>query len=249
MPLGEQATFTLGLRLCLDQMLPEGFGLEQTVRLVEAFSAEGEVDYFSLDIGNNWNSPSYIPIPWHADHEWSSLAGVVKRATDLPVIYAGRVTEPAQAAGILSRGEADLVGMARAVMADEKFIVKSKAGRNAEIRPCLGLNECIHRKMVEGLPYACGVNPAFARESAGRPGPAAIPRSILVVGGGPAGSEAAALCAEQGHRVTLWERSETIGGALATARRTKRQPLRPLGRVAGRPTDAGRGQGADREGS
>ena len=209
--------FTFGLRLCLDQMLPNGISVEHTQRLVERFTAEGQVDYFSLDIGNNWNAPSYIPIGWHEDHEWSALAGQVKQATSLPVIYTGRVTRPEQAEGIIARGEADLVGIARATMADPEFVVKAREDRGDEIRPCLGLNECIHRKMVEGLPYSCGVNPAFARERIGRPPRAAAPRSLLVVGGGPAGSEAAALCAEQGHRVTLWERDARIGGALAVA--------------------------------
>ncbi len=209
--------FTFGLRLCLDQMLEGGFGVEHTQRLVETFTREGEIDYFSLDIGNNWNAPSYIPIGWHDDHEWAPLAGQIKRATHLPVIYTGRVTQPEQAAGIVARGEADLVGAARALMADDQFVTKARDQRADEIRPCLGLNECIHRKMVEGLTYACGVNPAFARERAGRPPRTLRAKSVLVIGGGPAGSEAAALCAEQGHRVQLWERASALGGALAVA--------------------------------
>ena len=209
--------FTLGLRLCLDQMLDGGFGVDECQRLVETFTAEGEVDYFSLDIGNNWNAPSYIPIAWHDDHEWSPLAGQVKSATHLPVVYAGRVTEPQHAADILNNGEADLVALARATMADSSFATKAKQNLLAEIRPCIGLNECIHRKMVEGVPYSCGISPQFGHEREGRPGPTADPKTILVIGGGPAGSEAAALCAEQGHTVELWERADALGGALSTA--------------------------------
>jgi 2,4-dienoyl-CoA reductase-like NADH-dependent reductase (Old Yellow Enzyme family) len=209
--------FTFGLRLCLDQMIDGGLGLDECQAIVAAFTAEGEVDYFSLDVGNNWDAPSYIPIAWHDDHEWSPLAGQVKAVTNLPVIYGGRVAEPGHAADILRDGHADLVAVARATMADPEFVAKARAGTAERIRPCIGLNDCIHRKLVDGLPYACGVNPMFARERVGRPGATAAPRRLLVIGGGPAGMEVAGLCAEQGHAVELWERSEHLGGALATA--------------------------------
>lgn len=213
---GTDRAFTFGLRLCLDQFLDGGLDIDDCCRLVEAFTAEGEIDYISLDIGNNWNSPSYIPIAWHDDHEWSPLAGRVTQATHLPVVYCGRVTEPAHATAIVEAGHADIVAIARATMADPEFATKAR-DRPLEIRPCIGLNECIHRKLVDGLPYACGVSPQFAREYEGRPGPTAHPRSILVVGGGPAGMEVAGLCGEQGHTVELWERAEHLGGALSTA--------------------------------
>ncbi|MCU0260075.1 MAG: hypothetical protein MUE78_03565, partial [Ilumatobacteraceae bacterium] len=162
--------FTLGLRLCLDQLLTGGLHIDDCCRLVEAFTAEGEIDYVSVDIGNNWNGPSYIPIAWHDDHEWSALAGQVKAATHLPVVYCGRVTEPEHAARVIAAGEADIVAVARATMADPDFAIKARHDRDDQIRPCIGLNDCIHRKLVDGLPFACGVNPAFARERVGRPG-------------------------------------------------------------------------------
>ena len=76
---GTDRSFTFGLRLCLDQLLAGGLTIDDCSSLVEAFTAEGEIDYVSLDIGNNWNAPSYLPIAWHDDHEWSSLAGQVKQ--------------------------------------------------------------------------------------------------------------------------------------------------------------------------
>ncbi len=209
--------FTFGLRLCLDQFLDGGLTVDDCCDLVQSFSTEGEIDYVSLDIGNNWNAPSYIPIAWHEDHEWSALAGQVKQATQLPVIYCGRVTEPAHANSVIEAGHADIVAIARATMADPQFAIKASEGRDAHIRPCIGLNECIHRKLVDGLPYACGVSPEFGRESEPRPEATKNPRSILVIGGGPAGMEVAGLCAEQGHRVELWEQSTALGGALTTA--------------------------------
>lgn len=211
--------FTFGLRLCLDQYLDGGIDLDECRRFIEAFTADGVVDYFSLDVGNNWNSPSYVPSGWHDDAEWAALCGQAKQATSLPVIYAGRVTTVEQAEAILAAGHADLVGMARATMADPTIVRKAQGLDPEPLRPCIGLNECIHRKQVESLPYACGVNVTFAREAqlADLPRRSTRPAAVLVVGGGPAGTELAALCAEHGHRVQLWEKRDHLGGMLAVA--------------------------------
>jgi NADPH-dependent 2,4-dienoyl-CoA reductase/sulfur reductase-like enzyme len=151
--------------------------------------------------------------------QWAELAGLAKQATHLPVIYAGRVTSPEQAEQVIAAGHADLVAMARATMADPRLVAKATGVDLDPIRPCIGLNECIHRKLIDGLPYACGVNPRFAREAqlTDRPTRASATKRVLVVGAGPAGSELAAQCAEQGHTVALWERNDEIGGALAVA--------------------------------
>ncbi len=208
---------TLGLRLCLDEMIDGGFGVEECAATVAAFTAEGTVDYFSLDVGNNWGDPSYVPNPWYDDYQWAPMCGQVKAATDRPVVYAGRVLDVAQAEAVLGAGHADIVAMARATMADPDIVAKTRTGGEAQVRPCIGLNECIHRKLVEGLVYACGVSPRFGREAEPEPPPPNATRSLLVVGGGPAGTELAALCAERGHDVTLWERNGYLGGALAVA--------------------------------
>jgi NADPH-dependent 2,4-dienoyl-CoA reductase/sulfur reductase-like enzyme len=208
---------TLGLRLCLDEMIEGGFGVDDCEATVAAFSAEGTIDYVSLDVGNNWGDPSYIPIPWYDDHAWAPLCGRVRAVTDLPVVYAGRVLDVAQAEEVLAAGHADLVAMARATMADPEIVAKTRSGAEDRVRPCIGLNECIHRRLVEGLVYACGVSPRFGRESEPEPPAPAAARSVLVIGGGPAGMELAALCAERGHDVELWERDPHLGGALAVA--------------------------------
>jgi 2,4-dienoyl-CoA reductase-like NADH-dependent reductase (Old Yellow Enzyme family)/thioredoxin reductase len=211
--------FTFGLRLNLDEMIEGGYGIDDCQRLVEAFTADGTVDYFSFDVGGNWGAPSYIPIPWYEDIQWAELCGQAKQATNLPVVYAGRATTPEQAEQVLAAGHADVVAVARATMADPEFTNKA-FGRNATpLRPCIGLNECIHRKLVDGLKYACGVSTTFAREHelTGAATTTTSPRSVLVIGGGPGGTEFAALCAEQGHSVQLWERDDSLGGAIAIA--------------------------------
>jgi 2,4-dienoyl-CoA reductase-like NADH-dependent reductase (Old Yellow Enzyme family) len=211
--------FTFGLRLNLDENIEGGYDIDGCRQIVEAFTADGTLDYFSFDVGSNWDAPSYIPIPWYDDIAWAELCGQAKQATNLPVVYAGRVTSAEQAERVLAGGHADLVAMARATMADPAVVNKARGLVVEPVRPCIGLNECIHRKQVEGLAYACGVNPTFAREAElrGRATRTSRPRDVLVVGAGPGGSELAALCAEQGHTVHLWERNPHIGGALAVA--------------------------------
>jgi 2,4-dienoyl-CoA reductase-like NADH-dependent reductase (Old Yellow Enzyme family)/NADPH-dependent 2,4-dienoyl-CoA reductase/sulfur reductase-like enzyme len=215
--------FTLGVRLNLDEMIEGGYHLDECQRLVAALTTDGTLDYFSFDVGGNWDAPSYIPVPLYEDAQWAPLCGQAKQATTLPVVYAGRVTSAEQAEEILARDDADLVGMARATMADPDLVHKSSGLDLTPQRPCIGLNECIHRKLVDGLAYACGVNPTFGREHELRDRRTRTrePRSILVVGGGPGGTELAAQCAEQGHSVQLWERRPAIGGAIAVAARAR----------------------------
>ncbi len=210
---------TLGLRLCLDEMMEGGYELDECRAVLAAFTAEGTVDYFSLDVGNNWGAPSYIPPGSYPEGEWAALCGQAKTATHLPVVYTGRVTTPEKAEEILAAGEADLVGLVRATMADPAFVAKARAHQADRIRPCIALNECIHRRLVDGLGFACGVNPRSGREREGDLAPVEHPRAVLVIGGGPAGTEVAGLCAERGHRVALWERQSHLGGQLAVAAR------------------------------
>src|SRR5262245_439077 len=141
---------TLGLRLCMDELIDGGFGVDECAAVMSAFTAEGTVDYFSLDVGSNWGDPSYIPLGWYEDHQWAPLCGQAKSATDLPVVYAGRVVDVAQADAVIAAGQADVVAMARATMADAEIVAKSRAGRAEQVRPCIGLNECIHRRLVDG---------------------------------------------------------------------------------------------------
>jgi 2,4-dienoyl-CoA reductase-like NADH-dependent reductase (Old Yellow Enzyme family)/thioredoxin reductase len=212
---------TLGLRLCLDEMIEGGYHLDELQQIVAAFTADGTVDYFSFDVGGNWGAVSYIPPGVYEDAEWAELCGQAKQATNLPVVYVGRVFDVATAEGILADGHADLVGFARATIADPEIVSKTRRGMIELIRPCVGVNDCIDRRVVEGLEFACAANPHSGNEHAGALPPVKRSRKLLVVGGGPAGTEFAALAHQRGHRVTLWERSDHLGGQLAIAAKAR----------------------------
>ena len=212
---------TLGLRLCLDEMIDGGYQLDELQQIVAAFTADGNVDYFSFDVGGNWGAPSYIPPGVYGDAEWAELCGQAKQATNLPVVYVGRVFDVATAEQVLADGHADLVGLARATIADPEIVSKTRRGLIALVRPCVGVNDCIDRRTVEGLEFACAANPHAGNEHAGALPPVRRSRKVLVIGGGPAGTEYAALAQQRGHRVTLWEASDHLGGQLATAAKAR----------------------------
>lgn len=216
---------TIGLRLCMDELIEGGYTASDCQELVRAFTADGTVDYFSLDMGDNWGRISYIPPGFYGEGEWAPLCGEIKQATSLPVVYVGRVTTLAAAERILAAGQADLVGFARAMIADPDLIEKSAAGGADTVRPCIALQECIDRRVVENLPFACGVNPRAGRADDPPPTRAPDPLTVLVVGGGPAGTEFAAQMAERGHRVEVWEQSAALGGQLAVAARLRMNAL------------------------
>ncbi len=212
---------TVGLRLCMDELIDGGYDVEYCKYVMRKFTEEGTVDYFSLDVGNNWGVPSYIQLGTFPEGHWAAMCGEAKTATHLPVVYVGRVASPQRAAEIVAAGQADMVGMVRANIADPNLVNKVKRERVQSIRPCVGLNDCIHRSTVEGLGFGCASNPIAGRESEGGMQPTTQRKKVLVIGAGPAGMELAGLAAERGHDVTLWEKADHLGGQVALATKVR----------------------------
>jgi len=144
------------------------------------------------------------------------LAAGVKEVVNIPVIAVGRINDPVLAEEILEQGKADFVALGRALLADPYFPQKAERGEWDDIRPCIACDRCIGR-LIRHWRIGCSVNAETGRERECELRPAERSRRVLVVGGGPAGMEAARVAALRGHQVTLYERSERLGGQLLPA--------------------------------
>ena len=143
-------------------------------------------------------------------------AAAVKKAVSIPVLCANTIRYPEEIKAILAEGKLDLVGLARPLLADPDFPRKALEGRDAEIRPCLSCQHCF-RTLDSGRSLRCAVNPETGREYAYGPICPVPGKNYLVVGGGPAGMEAARVAALEGHTVTLCEKANRLGGSLIAA--------------------------------
>ncbi|MDO9490115.1 MAG: FAD-dependent oxidoreductase [Sphingomonadaceae bacterium] len=144
------------------------------------------------------------------------VSSALKRAVSIPVMVGGSISTLDQAEQLLAAGEADIVCMVRALVAEPHLVAKGLAGDDP--RPCIGGNECHY-----GRPIICAVNPAAGREAEMEITPTPASRRVLVVGAGPAGIECALWAAARGHEVILAERSTELGGALTTLAHTSQQ--------------------------
>jgi NADPH-dependent 2,4-dienoyl-CoA reductase/sulfur reductase-like enzyme len=142
-----------------------------------------------------------------------------KAAFDVPVIVAGRIRSPVDAEEMIASGCADIVAMARTWVAEPEWANKIIEGREDMIRPCMSCNQACAGFVFKGIPGSCVLNPTAGREGELplNPAPAAKPKKIAVIGGGPAGMEAARVAAARGHRVTLYEAQEQLGGQMRLA--------------------------------
>jgi 2,4-dienoyl-CoA reductase (NADPH2) len=201
--------FVLGLRLSADEELADGLELPDTRRIVEAVARDHTVDYLSITLGTRG---SYVKDVTQPEATAVRAAGVLRDASGLVTIVGQRFTSPALAEKALADGQADAVGFARAFVADGDWVAKAARGEANRIRPCIGLNQDC-RAFAPHL--HCAVNPLAGRErdpAFASFKPATEPRRIAIVGGGPAGMEAARIAALRGHRVTLYEASDGLGG-------------------------------------
>ncbi|MBT4493596.1 MAG: hypothetical protein HOC70_10155, partial [Gammaproteobacteria bacterium] len=202
-----------GILFRLAAMEPEGDGisLADSCRAAQLLEESG-VDALIISEGANGHNrgfisscvPLMISYPRNCFVEWSAA---IKKMVNVPVIGVGRITHPDEAEEILQSGQADIIGMARALMADPEWPNKAEAGLAETITPCLGCNTCFDYSGGYGH-MTCAVNARLCAEGETDYGPAEKARKVMVAGSGPAGMEAARIAAERGHEVTLYERSD-----------------------------------------
>jgi 2,4-dienoyl-CoA reductase (NADPH2) len=150
---------------------------------------------------------------------WAFAVRSIKRAVSVPVIASNRINTPEVAEALLAEGTADLVSMARPLLADPSFVRKARRGRSDEIAPCIACNQACLDRIFTDQTAACMLNPRAGHEIEFPKGGSPDPKRIGVVGGGPAGMAFALNAAERGHRVTLFEAAPELGGQLKLARR------------------------------
>ncbi|CAB3902255.1 NADH:flavin oxidoreductase [Achromobacter piechaudii] len=216
------ADFCVGLRMCGDEFHDDGLDHEALREIAQAMADTGLIDYLGV-IGSGadtHNSLANCMPPMALPPEpFAHLAAGIKSVVRIPVMHAQSIRDAVQAERLLAAGHADLVGMTRAHIADPHLVVKIRDDREDEIKQCVGANYCIDRQ-YDGLDVLCIQNAATAREEtmphviARSRGPQ---RKVVVVGAGPAGMEAARVCAERGHQVVLFERATAIGGQILLA--------------------------------
>jgi 2,4-dienoyl-CoA reductase (NADPH2) len=213
-------------RITGSEGLEGGFEVDEAVQLARWLEGAG-IRCLSVTAGT-WHTIHLSIPPMSIERgRLLSFAAAVKDAVEVPVIAAGRLDSPALAERALADGQADLIGIGRGLIADPDWPRKVREGRLAEITPCIACNACLD--LISRADHIrCAVNPEVARELEWELEPTEMARRVMVVGGGPAGLEAARVARARGHEVSLWERGERLGGKLDVASRapSKHEVLR-----------------------
>jgi 2,4-dienoyl-CoA reductase-like NADH-dependent reductase (Old Yellow Enzyme family) len=221
--------FIMGLRLVLDEALPDGIDKAEGLAIAKRLVGTGQVDFLNVirgAIDTDALLAKVIPVAGMKAAPHLDFVGEIKAALGgIPILHAARIADVATARHAVASGKLDMVGMTRALIADPHIARKVAEGREQEIRPCVGATYCLDR-IYEGGEALCIHNAATGREATM---PHIVPRAtgpkrrVVVVGAGPAGLEAARVSAERGHEVVLYEAQDEAGGQIRLAARQLRR--------------------------
>ncbi|MBQ9827084.1 MAG: FAD-dependent oxidoreductase [Lachnospiraceae bacterium] len=209
--------FPVTIRLSDTDNEPDGFPVEDTIWLAKELEKRG-LDGINVSGGDHHTmihqvSPMSIEVCHHAEN-----SAKIRAAVNIPVMASGSITLPEYAEEIIAKGQGDMVVLGRPLWADPEWACKAEADHPEDIRPCIRCNEgCLERTFFKYKAVTCAVNPVISREGELKITPAPAAKKVAVVGGGPAGMEAARVAKLRGHDVTLFEEKKRFGGLLNEA--------------------------------
>lgn len=217
--------FVVGLRISAGDRDETGLTPDEALdgcRLLEPL-----IDYVSVTTGTSASlggAVHIVPPMAYASAYLASDAARFRKALNVPVFVAGRINQPQEAEAVIAGGAADVCGMTRALICDPEMPEKAEDGRTDDIRACIACNQACIGHFHRGVPISCIQHPETGRELAfGTLVPAAEPKTVMVIGGGPGGMKAAAVAAARGHRVTLYEAASQLGGQALLAQQLPRR--------------------------
>ena len=208
--------FIIIYRISMIDLVPNGSTWDEVVQLAKEIEKAGAT---ILNTGIGWHEARVPTIATSVPR--AAFADVTKKMmgeVSIPVITSNRINHPDVAEEVLAEGCADMVSMARPFLADPEFVAKAAAGQAAQIAPCIACNQACLDHTFSGKLSSCLVNPRACHETELVYAPAEAVKTVAVVGAGPAGLMAALVASERGHKVTLFDRAESLGGQLNMAR-------------------------------
>jgi mycofactocin system FadH/OYE family oxidoreductase 2 len=234
--------FPVGIRLNADEMHPDGgLTIHDTKRIAAALEADGQIDFLDISLGTFHNlflveGSMHVPLAYT-----TPLSAAIRSVVDIPVYATNRINDPHLAETILAEGQGDMVNMVRGLIADPFLPLKARQDRDDDIRHCIACNQGCIGRMGLGYTIGCIQNPAAGREKElghGTIKPAEKPKTVVVVGAGPAGLEASRVAALRKHRVILFEKEGEVGGQnLLAGKPSGRQEITGITRWLSRQVD------------
>lgn len=206
-------------RISADELIPEGVHEEETIRFVKMIEDKIDLLHVSAGLLGDPSTVTSMIQPTYFPHNFNvHFAARFKKALNIPIVTVGSISNLEMAEQIIAEGKADIVAMARAIIADPAIVDKTRRGELEAIRPCLRCSTCNQITGDYLWPIRCAINPVLGREvEYPEIAPAKNKKKVAIAGGGPAGIEAALVASQRGHEVLLLEKNDRLGGNLILA--------------------------------